>query len=265
VTGDQGEQIEGSETGQATAARTAADVAIARGDLREGYERTLDELRIRSEKLEAQGRRWELDLALVSVIARAGSLATDLGRLAEAENHLVMAEKATGFARKAYPGFGSDRTWEVARNRLGRLALVRGDSATAAEILADVLARRRGRRFLEPNRNQSSYDIAVTLSFLALARLHLGEAEAAVRLCGEAVFLLKRLVSIDWWRAAARLEMAWALVVQNAASGGTGDYLARARQLLEEIWDYDERDEKLWRVMKEAGMPVPGTEGGTLS
>ena len=89
MTGDQGEQIEGSETGQATAARTAADVAIARGDLREGYERTLDELRIRSEKLEAQGRRWELDLALVSVIVRAGSLATDLGRLAEAENHLV--------------------------------------------------------------------------------------------------------------------------------------------------------------------------------
>lgn len=265
MTGDQGEQIEGAETGQATAARTAADVAIAMGDLREGYERTLDELRIRSEKLEAQGRRWELDLALVSVLARAGSLATDLGRLAEAENHLVMAAKATGLARKAYPGFDSDRTWEVTRNRLGRLALLKGDSAGAVEILADVLARRRGRRFLEPNRNQSLYDIAVTLSFLALARLHLGEAEAAVRLCGEAVFLLKRLVYIDWWRAAARLEMAWALVVQNAASGGTGGHLARARQLLEEIWDYGERDEKLWRVMKEAGMPVPGTEGGALS
>lgn len=265
MTGDQGEQIEGAETDQATSVRMAADVAIARGDLREGYERTLDELRIRGEKLEAQRRRWELDLSMVSVLARAGSLATDLGRLAEAEEHLGLAEKATSFARKAYPSFDSDRTWEVARNRLGRLTFLRGDVAQAVKIFADVLARRRSRRFLEPNRNQSIYDIAVTLSFLALARLHLGEAEAAVRLCGEAVFLLKPLVSIDGWREAARLEMAWALVVQNAASAGTGDHLARARQILEEILDYGERDEKLWRVMKEAGMPVPGTEGGALS
>lgn len=249
----------------ASGARTAANEAIARGDLRGGYERTLDELRIRREGLEAQGRRWELDLALVFVLARAGSLATDLGCLSEAEEHLVLAEKATGLARKAYPGFDSDRTWEVARNRLGRLAFLKGDVGQAVEVFADVLSRRRGRRFLEPNRNQSIYDIAVTLSFLALARLHLGEGEAAMRLCGEAVFLLKPLVSVDRWRAAARLEMAWALVVENATSAGTGDHLARARQILEEIRDHGERDEKLWRVMKEAGMPVPGTEGGTLA
>ena len=249
----------------ASVALTAANEAIAYGDLRGGYERTLDELRIRREGLEAQGRRWELDLALVFVLARAGSLATDLGRLSEAERHIVLAEKATGFARKAYPGYDSERTWEMTRNRLGRLVLMKGDSARAAETFADVLARRLGRRFLEPNRNQSIYDIAVTLSFLASARLHLGEAEVAMRLCREAVFLLKPLVSIDGWRAAARLEMAWALVVQNAASAGTGDHLARARQILEEIRDHGERDEKLWRVMKEAGMPVPGTEGGALS
>lgn len=243
----------------------AYDRAIQQGDLERAFELASKLALLHWRLNKESGRRWETDLALARAAVDAGELALDLGNLNAADGFFSDAERAFAFSRKAYRSNQAESQWESARNRLGRVALARGNAAEAFSVFLDVLERRKRRYSSEGNKNRARYSLAVSGTFVALASLKCGDEVSARGQSDEAIATLRRLVALFPKKQDFRLEMAWALVVQNAASAGTGDHLAKARQILEEIRDHCERDEKLWRVMKEAGMPVPGNEGGTLS
>jgi hypothetical protein len=212
-------------------ARKAADNSISAGNIGEGYARTLEELRLRREGLQSIGRRCELDDSVLLALGRAGALAMDLGDPEAARSHLALEEKGKAIVRRADPGSSSDSIWEASRNRLGRLALLKGDAAGAARIFSATLESRRRRLSRDPEPGVGHYGIAATLSFLAEARIGLGQPEDAKRLTAEAISILDKLFPEPPFRDLALLETARALVVSHQAHGGEGEALARARQV----------------------------------
>ena len=250
---------------QIDAVSLAMDLSITKGDLNKGFELAVENAQLRKQLASANGGRWETDNALLAALATAGSLATDLGQLTRAEELLSEAERGSAFLRKAYRGPDTDNLWEAVQNRLGKVALSRGDHGAARTVFEDVLQRRKRRFFAESNKNLARYGLAVSETFVALAAFRAGDREAALAHATEATVLLRRHLALVPDDTAVVLELAWALLVQDELLGGETASGEEARGILKSLAEGGPRDDKFWRVMKEAGLTLPAGKVGVPS
>ena len=239
---------------QAKSLSEAYAQAIQRGDLKKAFELASEEALLRSNLDKESGRRWETDLALARAAVNAGTLALDLGDLGSARGFLSDAERAFAFSRKAYPEGGADSSWESTRNRLGREALAGGDAPRALSMFLEILERRKRRYSREGNKHDAKYSLAVSGNLAALASLKCGDQVAALGRSDTAISILRHLVALFPENRDFLLELAWGLVLRCQIDGRRLDAMEEAKRILTALAASGRRDDKFWRVSKEAGM-----------
>jgi tetratricopeptide (TPR) repeat protein len=135
--------------------------------------------------------------------------------------------------------------------------LLEKDGAVA--LTKSLEAEEMGRELLKGSwpQSESCRILSESLDRTAKALILRGDREGALEKCEEALAILRSCHADDPANRQTSLEMAFGLAVLHQADARRVDVLEEARTILRDLAASGPRDDKFWKVAKEAGMTFP--------